>query len=67
MIKKFEDDARNNVTRYLKIYRENPKSESAKLKYFKMKDQYMQIAKMTGEDSPSKVAVKQAVAKAKVE
>jgi hypothetical protein len=59
LLKKFEDNSRMAVQRYVKIMRDNPKSESAKVKYFQMRDRFMQISKMTGVDSPAKVAIRQ--------
>jgi hypothetical protein len=38
LLKKFEDNARMSLLRYLKEMRENPKDEKKKVRYFKMRD-----------------------------
>lgn len=57
LLKKFEDNSRMAVQRYYKIMIDNPKLESAKVKYYQMKDRFTQISKMTGVESPAKVAI----------
>jgi len=58
LLKKFEDNARMSVERYKREMNSDPKNEAIKTKYFQMRDKYMTIAKMTGYNSPAKVAVR---------
>lgn len=65
MLKKFEDNAKQAVDRYKREYRADPEYMEMKKKYFLAQDKYKQISKMTGTDSPAKVAERKTLEEAK--
>ena len=60
MLKKYEDGAKVTMNRYMTAFRKEPSDQSLNEKYFLMRERYLTISKMTGPDSPSKVAIKEA-------
>lgn len=65
LLKKFEDNAKQAVDRYQREYRADPEYIEMKKKYFLARDKYKQISKMTGTDSPAKVAERKTLEEAK--
>ena len=66
LLKKMEDGARLDSERLKKQHLDEPKNEEKKIKYYKANDKYKLIAKMTGIDSPAKVALREGLEEAKV-
>jgi hypothetical protein len=66
LLKKFEDNAKQAVDRYQREYRADPEYMEMKKKYFLAQDKYKQISKMTGTDSPAKVAERKTLEEAKI-
>jgi hypothetical protein len=60
MLKKYEDGAKVTMNRYKTAFRKDSSDQATKQKYFLMRERYLTISKMTGPDSPSKVAIKKA-------
>lgn len=56
LLRKYEDDARITVERDLKKHQEDPNDQLKKVKYYNSREKYLLISKMSGLDSPAKVA-----------
>jgi len=66
LLRKYEDDARIAVERDFRHHEEDPENQKNKIKYFKSKEKFAYISKITGKDSPAKKVALERANKAKL-